>query len=177
MRRCVRYCSLFLIVGLLAGCATSPGHDVVFDINKQASFASYRSFSVQSVPESHPLSPLRTMLLRGMNAAMTAKGYREKDSDTADLLVRFGTRIEQGGRLTEEQIPFGKGMRTRYGLEPVMEGRVLVNIVDMREKRVVWKGEMRKPLGGVDLSNVTQDQVDAAMAELLASFPARASSP
>lgn len=169
---------LSLISALLAACATTPsGSDVVSDIDKQAAFDTYHSFTVQSVPESHPLSPLRTMLLRGMNAAMKAKGYNEDDSDAADLLVRFGTRIEQGGRLTEEQIPFGKGMRTRYGLEPIMEGRVLVNIVDMHEKRVVWKGEIRKPLNEVDLSNVTQDQVNAAMAQLLASFPARGASP
>ena len=172
----LRFLASVFLLTLLGACAASGpiNQDVQYEFSSDAPLGQYQTFTVQSVPEASTLPKLPHMVSNGIAAAMRAKGYSAVDrSPPAQLLVRFTLRLEQTGRLNEQVIPNDQGLRTRYNFEPLTQGKLLVNIVDTRQHAIVWKGAMQKPLNDVDLDQVSQEDVDRAMARLFASFPSR----
>lgn len=176
MPRSITTKKIFVLMAALwlSACSANINRDVQYEFNASAPFGHYNTFAVEYVPAMEHLPRIQGLLKSGMEKTLEAKGYRQVPAKQADLLVRFGTRLEQSGRLTQEIIPFGQGLRTRYGLEPLMQGKLLVNVVDTKDGVVIWKAAMQKPLDGIDLSQVTQEQVDAGMKRLFEPFPEQA---
>lgn len=167
-----RFVTVPFLALMISGCASmvSP-EDVMVEYRPEADFSTYESFHVESVPVEARGTRIHRMVTLALNRQLTEKGLRMTAKEDADLLFRYATKLEQAERLTTEYIPFKKGMTTRYGLEPYMQGSLLINVVDTESDQVVWKAIKRRELHASDLDRVSQDGVNEAVADLLDEFP------
>ncbi|MFE8072255.1 DUF4136 domain-containing protein [Marinobacteraceae bacterium S3BR75-40.1] len=170
----VRTFPLFLLAltTLLSACASmvSP-EDVMVEYRPETDFSQYRTFQVESVPIEARGTQIHQMITQALTEQLQEKGLEPADRDQADLLVRYATKLEQSERLTTDYIPYEKGMTTRYGLQPYMEGSLLINMVDRASDQVVWKAVKRRELQSMELKGVTQERVSESVADLLDDFP------
>src|SRR5690606_18813847 len=93
---------------------------------------------------------------------LARKGLERASASTGvDLNVRFATEVKQTPAVDIEYVPTEQGIWTRYFSDPVTEGRLLVNVVDTKTDRVIWKGVTA---GQVDRSReATQARIDQAV--------------
>lgn len=167
-----------------AGCA---GQHVSTDYSPTIDFGGFHSFTLVTQPDSGGQQLLDDRVARAVQGQLTAKGLTLTDRAKASLYVGYGvvdhthTRVYTAG--TGWGWGAGRGWRYhRWGVAwPVMmqrdvetytDGTVVVNLVDAKTKRVVWRGEvadvLNLPVG--DPAEATR-QIDSAVAKMFASYP------
>ncbi|WP_250654979.1 DUF4136 domain-containing protein [Alkalimarinus coralli] len=162
-------CVLLCIV--LAACASSSRRNVQMTYDETAPFDSYKTYTIEAIQQDHQAAGLNTMIENGIIGAMADKGLSHRMNGKADLLIRYATHIERGQEMKLEQISTGKGVYTRSQMEPVNEGSLLVNIIDTKADRVIWKASSISDITGITIEDVTQIGVDEAVDELFEGYP------
>lgn len=161
---------VFLCI-VLTACASSSRRNIQMNYDESAPFDSYKTYSIEAIQQDHQAAGLNTMIEKGIVGAMADKGLSQKMTGKADILIRYATRIERGQEMKLEQISTGKGVYTRSQMEPVNEGSLLINIIDIKSDRVVWKASSISDITGITLENVTQVGVDEAVDEIFEGYP------
>jgi hypothetical protein len=157
---------------LVAACASSSRRSVETDYDKNAQFDTYKTFKVEAVQQEQQYLGLNGLLKQAITDALSAKGLSYTQSGETDLVVRFAARVTRGQQMRLEQISTGKGVYTRNQAEAVNEGALLINVVDVKQDRVIWKASSISDITGIDLDKVTQPQADKALSEILIDYPA-----
>ena len=165
-----------------AGCesiTTKTDYDTSFN------FSGYHTFSwisksplVSKSPEISPLAEGRIM--RAVMNELTQKGFRFVDDPTkADFVVAFTVGARQQVRVTSN--PYAVG----YGAPPYMwgrpyyqdidvreftQGRLAIDIFDVRVKEPVWHGHATKSISSSDQKNA-EELINKAVAAILKTFP------
>src|SRR5262249_17376883 len=84
---------------LLAGAGTATAQDVRYNFDKQANFASYKTYKWVTIKGATQLSDLADKQVKAaVDAELSKKGLTKSDSDTADLYIGY-----QAGIGTEKQ--------------------------------------------------------------------------
>jgi hypothetical protein len=117
------------------------------------------------------LYAVNDMISKAFIEQLQAKGMSYVKSGEADLYVRFATKLNIGQEMKTEYIPAGKGVYTRYNMEAVNEGEFLVNMVDNRTKKVVWKASSIRDMAGVDVGKISQEKINEGLSRVLGDFP------
>ena len=158
---------------LVAACASSSRRSVETDHDKSAPFDSYKTFSVEAVQQEQQYVALNGLLKKAIADSLSTKGLSYSETGDVDLIVRFAARITHEQQMRLEQISTGKGVYTRSQAEAVNEGALLINVVDVKQDRVVWKASSVSDITGIDLDKVTQVQADKALSEILVDYPSK----
>ena len=158
---------------LVVACASSSRRSVETDYDKSAAFDTYKTFSVVAVQQEQQYVALNGLLKTAIADALSAKGLSYSESGETDLIVRFAARVTRGQQMRLEQISTGKGVYTRNQVEAVNEGALLINVVDVKQDRVIWKASSISDITGIDLDKVTQPQADKALSEVLVDYPSK----
>ena len=161
---------VFLCV-VLAACTSSSRRNIQMNYDENAPFDSYKTYTVEAVQQDQQFAGLNSLIEAGIIGAMADKGLSQATTGKGDLLIRYATRIERGQEMKLEQISTGKGVYTRSQMEPVNEGSLLINIIDTKADRIVWKASSISDITGVTIENVTQERVDEAMDEVFEGYP------
>lgn len=173
---------------LLQSCASTP--DIRTDFDRSADFSRYRSFNFVAEPTENRAG-YETILGKYVRAAviqqMEQRGYTL--SDDPDLLVNYSTRVEEktdvtpytslrpyyGYRTSRYRTWVGYRWETDAITSQYTQGTLNVDIVDNREKQLVWEG--------VAVGRVSQEQqenreatVNSAVAQVFAEYPFTAGS-
>jgi len=156
----------------VAACASSSRRSLETDYDKAAPFDTYKTFSVEAVQQEQQYVALNGLLKKAIADALSTKGLSYSESGETDLIVRFAARVTRGQQMRLEQISTGKGVYTRNQVEAVNEGALLINVVDVKQDRVIWKASSISDITGIDLDKVTQVQADKALSEILVDYPA-----
>lgn len=162
-------CVLLCIV--LTACASSSRRNIQMTYDENAPFESYKTYSIEAIQEGKQVAGLNSLIEKGIIGAMADKGLSNTMNGKGDLLIRYATRVERGQAMKLEQISTGKGVYTRSQMEPVNEGSLLVNIIDTKTDRIIWKASSISDITGVTLENITQIRVDEAMNEVFEDYP------
>ena len=178
--------ALVVAAPLALGCAAAP---LQYDRDPDADFSSYRSFSVVYPPapaeaEALPLPTadvansqlavdrVRHALMRGLEA----KGLELVPEGQASLLAAFDLsshrypEVESYPDGTVETWPYDwwwhhwETVTTRLR----NEGLLVVDLIDARTRRLVWRGWHREPLGS---SDVMQQEIPHVVEEVLSHYP------
>ena len=177
---------LLSLIMLAAGCASGP--TIRADYDKTADFSQYKTFNfyADAGPDG---TEYRSFFTRYMIAAITnemqARGYTL--SDDPDLLVNFNANLQDKTRIrTTPTAPaamgyygyrggfydpwYGYGYGTETHVSQYVEGTFNIDLVDAREKKLVWEA--------VGVGKVTDEaleeletRVPAGVAEFFSRYP------
>jgi hypothetical protein len=178
MRRLIVFMALASSVAL--ACANIS---VSSDYDPTAKFSTYRSYAwlpENPTPTGHPRldSPLvQERIKKAIDTALEAKGYTR--TETPDFLVRYDLSAERRVDVTTYDSGFyhGYGYRMALPVTDVREydvGSLILDVLDYREKKVVWRGigqgRLRSEGASVDPAE-QQERIDKAVAAVLKNFP------
>jgi hypothetical protein len=122
-------------------------------------------------------TPLSTMLMNAMSREMASRGI--EPSDSPGLQVNFFVNTEE--RLDVRSVPTAGGFHTyrrgRYStwggyrtiVREFTRGTLSIDLVDASNRVLVWEGVAQGRLRN-DLREVTQDQVDQIVRQVMAEF-------
>ena len=181
--------SLAIAVLLMASCASKP--DIKSDYDRSIDFSQYKTygyFSPMGIENPNYSSLLGQMFRDAIDAQMLPRGYVK--SDNPDILINVSARLEDKTRVTTMSDPMyggyygyrggmydpwgGYGYGTTTHVSQYTEGTVNVDMVDIRQKRMIWEGVA---IGRVDEKkkneNLRQD-IMTGVAEMFEGYPFRA---
>ncbi|MEZ5557690.1 MAG: DUF4136 domain-containing protein [Pseudomonadales bacterium] len=179
----MRYSTLGILISILltTGCEsvkTRTDHDPSIDFSTYHSFAwvsDDMSLSVQ-----HDISPLTGERIRkSVAATLTGKGFAfTEDRTAADFLVGFTVGSRDRVRVDANAYPVGFAGPYRWGrtyyqdidVRNYTEGRLAIDVFDVRLKRPVWHGFATKSLSVRDRED-PEGLIGRAVTGILADFP------
>ncbi len=179
MKVWIRAILMIVAMSAISACATIAANH---DFNPAVNFDRYETFSWVSA---HPLvdpSPDVSPLLEGRieqtaRDLLVAKGYRFVDNaDSRGLRRRVWTRgnRQSAYRRLSCDVPSGpwhwRGTSHDVTVRQYTEGRLVVDIFDVRSRQPAWHGWATKTLSTNDLKD-PQSAIRSALTAILANFP------
>lgn len=166
-----------LLALLLTGCATITAGS---HLERGAEFTHYHSWvwaPVDAQPTGDPRldnNPFfQERLLAAVEHEMTRKGYvRSTLAGPPDLRVHYHVNFSK----TFEVTGGARGGSCSGNCEPEAyayeQGTLIIDVVDSRTEKVVWRGWVRDNMEGVvDRQDAMEHEVDAAVAKMFELFP------
>jgi len=160
------------------GCTTIEAHH---DFSPTVDFDQYKTFAWISphplVDPAPPVSPLiESRIEQTAKDLLTAKGYRfVDDPDKADFVVGFGLGATDKVRIDAYPATYRgpwhwPGGSHEVALRQHVEGRLVVDIFDVRTHKPAWHGWATKTLSTSDQKD-PQPAIRAALTAIFANFP------
>jgi hypothetical protein len=167
---------------LLAGCAPR----VYVEQDKQAALGGYHSFAWVSPPAAPVKDPildsqiLESRVHHAVSTQLATRGYQEVAADAnPDFLVTYHTASKQKIESTGPSFSFGivDAFPRGFGsvafpvggeVESRDEGTLMVDVIDGKNKRLVWRGWIS---GWLNQDNYTDEAVGDAVKRILDKFP------
>ena len=171
---------LLLLLTLLAlsGCARY----VVTDFDREARFADFQNYVFVNKNESGD-EQFQTLDASRIENALTREldkqGMAQMDSrDEADTLIRYwiedSKRTESTGFSTGIGIrsaPFGFGVATSPSSREIVEGKLIVEVVDAESRRVAWRATGQRNLNEQMSPDRRTELIDRIVREMFDRYP------
>ncbi|PWT96625.1 MAG: DUF4136 domain-containing protein [Bacteroidetes bacterium] len=181
MKRNLLFVALLGLIIILHSCESSL--KVTSDYDKAANFSQYKTFSVvQMDQQNQSISQLnQNRIINAVKSELTKKGLQE--SANPDLLVNIVTILKDKQSVTANSNYYGYGGAyrpyswgggmasgyTTYDVHEYKDGSIIVELVDAKQKNLVWEGignkEIDKPASDPDKA------ISEAIAAILAKYP------
>ncbi len=178
MKTSIRTIALFAAVTAIGGCATIAAHH---DFNPDVDFDEYKTFAwvsplplVDPAPSVNPL--VESRIEQTARDLLTAKGYRfVDDADQADFVVGFGLGASDKLRIDTYPATYRGPWHWHGGGHEVavrqhIEGRLVVDIFDVKTHRPAWHGWATKTITADDQKD-PQPAIRSALTAIFANFP------
>lgn len=141
---------LVLVVSclVLVGCAAP----VIYDFDESANFLQDKTFEFEGAKNGDTQTLDRSRIHQAILSQLESKGYTKVD-DNASLVVRY--RIEEEIRIESTGVSYGVGMsRNHLGVgmhtpvrsREIKEGKLVVEMVEAGDNRVIWRAVSQKRL-------------------------------
>jgi len=146
---------LIIIVGSLAGCASSP--KLRADYDRDADFSAYKTYNfIEHSGDDNYESLFHQYMTDAITIEMEKRGYVK--SDNPDLLVNFNAIIQDKTKVSTRpsSTPMyggyygyrggfydpwgGYGYGTETHVSQYTEGTFNIDLIDAKQKRLVWEG-------------------------------------
>lgn len=180
MKTIIRILSTTLLLSLLA-CATLPV-DTKYD--KDFTFRALRTFDwlPRDMEDRHTLAPVDSRLdlvtKTALRKELLARFYRQQMSGTPDFWISYRVGPlprTDAGDYPEQHEPGPLELLDPLGTPALGENDLIVEIIDPRSQRVVWRGWGQNliPRNGQPMSKKTLKAVEVAVHSILDKFPPR----
>ncbi|MGH8126902.1 MAG: DUF4136 domain-containing protein [Gammaproteobacteria bacterium] len=178
MRSVRRIAFPLVLLALASGCA-APVH---VEYNN-ASYAKWHNFAWEVPQQGAVANPilnsgiLTTRVEEAVSETLSKAGYHKVDDQkNADFIVTYHTamalRQEPQSGISFAYGTYGLGFNTLFLTQPgpqqVQEGSLILDVIDARTKKLVWRGWITK---GLNQSNYSQQSVNEAVQRIFAKFP------
>ena len=143
--------TLFLSAALLALAACSSTPNINTDYDQQHDFGTIKSYHI--VSKKRPVSDLLVArITNALDSSMAARGIKETDAKSADILIDFMVVTKDKTRVTSYNTGYGYrgGFGHPYGygyaggsnvdVRQYTEGSLLIDLVDPSSQKTVWRG-------------------------------------
>jgi len=177
MLRFTRFAVMALAALALAGCATMK---VYSHLERGVDFAQYRTYAwgpADARPTGDPRldsNPFFKERLEGaVEQQLATKRFEKSTATTPDLLLHYHASITQ--RFEVNTVDRDRGYCSD-NCEPTVsdydEGTLVLDIVDARTNKVVWRGSARGVVNGlIDNQNLMEQKIDEAVRRMLEPLP------
>ena len=182
--RFVKLAFYLLIVMSLGGCA---GVRVSQDYEPGTDFATYKTFGWKSAvqPQTGDIridNPLLDGRIRkALERALAAKGYRNTDQGSADLLVDYILAVQAKIDSSPVSIGtvFGIGGGGSFGgigvgtpvVDSYEEGLLVINLYNSKTGQLIWRGSGTRRIGWQSDPAKNTEEVDTLVDRILAQYP------
>jgi hypothetical protein len=160
-----------IFLSALVGCVSSVTTSVDYD--RSIDFSRYRTYGWLRSRLGNDI--LERRLTTAIDRALTARGLAR--SETPDLLVAMHGRLSKEVQYTAYDAGWGYGWRrsggppTRVRREEVPIGTLMVDLVDAKDKELVWRGTASTPIDRTASAEKREAAVGEAVEKLFAAFP------
>ncbi|MFA5233664.1 MAG: DUF4136 domain-containing protein [Sulfurimonas sp.] len=180
----------------ISGCSTL---EVQVDYDEKHNFSALSSFAVVYKNKEDGRDFDRDRISRLVSAYMKDKGYENVEKSAADFYVTMHLNVEQKSQIETNYETIGLrpspytylGFERPYPLRPAgmlamepdvrvttrtneyEEGRLVLEILDVKENRVVWQGIARDRLSNDYTQQEKSEYLNKVIAELFKDFPTR----
>ena len=177
---------------VLAGCATIDVHS---DFDTRADFSGLKTFAwvpdmKQASQDPRINNTLTDSRIRSaVENALIAKGYQKSDAGQPDFWVAYQAAIEKKLDATVVRAPyatpstrdianghFTQDLTWAYGgsqtfLNQYEEGTLILDIVDPKKQKLMWRGTAKATLEGGRSSAKKEARLNAGVQKIFATFP------
>jgi len=166
-----------LVLPLAAACAPISVTD---DYDTQTDFTKLRTYAWHVAPAGAPAvdSLTQQRIVRAVDDALEAKGFRKADSGTPDFKVHTMASVSQ--RIQTQPVTVGVGYAWRYGyvaagegveVTAYDEGTLILDVISTATKNLVWRGTAR---GAVERDRTPEERearIRDAVFKVIERFP------
>jgi hypothetical protein len=158
------------LLGLLLAAALMSCSSVAVksDFDPNANFAQYKTFDFMPHRTSNPLNNKR--IEAAIEQELIAKGMQKQAAGKPDLLVAYHTNVKDKIDIDTYGYRYGRyGRRvgTYTTVQKYQQGTVVVDLVDAKERELVWRGLAKGEAG----DSVSKEKIDDTIAKILAEYP------
>jgi hypothetical protein len=139
---------ILLPVFILIIAASCSSVRVSSDFDKEAGFASYKTYAFTPEAQNLPVDDInRGRILTAVANELGLKGFTK--SDNPDVLIDLKINAKQVQTATTNTGYYGSGYRYRWGggfsattidVDTYVEGTLFVDMIDVSKKQLVWQG-------------------------------------
>jgi hypothetical protein len=180
MQRLIQAIATGTAVALLASCATATGSS---HVDTTVDFAGYRSFdwgAADAFPVGDPRLDHDATFLDYLQGAvekqLAARGLEHGAADRADLLIHFHASIDRRLEIAATDARHGYCLDDdcRNGVRDYEAGTIVVDIIDRRTDKLVWRGWSQRSVDGVlDDRDRLVRMIEEGVAKMFVGFPMR----
>ena len=181
MRRCMRWVVLAMAAVAAAGCASTM--TVSSHMDRDVNFTRYRTFDwgpADALPtgdarlDKNPF--FKDHVEGAVEKELAARGLTISSSGAPDLLIHYHANISQ--RIDVNRVDRGYGycygVECQSGVIEYEAGTLVLDLVDSRTNRVIWRGWAQDTIeGALDNEDEMARQIDEAVSRMLARLPPR----
>ena len=173
-----RVYGILLVTAALAGCATLT---VSSHIERDVDFSQFVTYD-WGPPDNLPVGDprldnnefFRDYLEGAVEKRLAAKGFERAVNGEADLLIHYHASVSQKVDVYEADRPYGYcyGDNCNARIVDFEQGTLVIDVVDRRTNKVVWRGWAQDTMTGViDNQSRLQEQVTKNVAAMMAALP------
>jgi hypothetical protein len=154
--------NIILLIVTLFFAASCSSIRVSCDFDKQAPFTSYKTFAFTNEALSLPVNQLnRDRILAAVEKELAAKGFTKSEANPDVWIdLKLTAKEKQSATATSSPSYYGYGYgygypyawgggfsTTTIDIDQYLEGTLFVDMIDVKEKRLVWQG---RAVGTID---------------------------
>ncbi|MDJ0848894.1 MAG: DUF4136 domain-containing protein [Myxococcota bacterium] len=176
----------------MAGVAACSSVETGYEYDPETNFSAWRSYAWYPKPPPRAGDPrvddpsLHERVAAAVDRRLVAMGF-SREEEAPDFYVNFHLSIQRRLRVREiDHVYVGGPHGNRWGgagwagtgwtqtvVREYEEGALVIDLVDVRRRRVAWRGTGTRRLGRDPGADAVALRVDEAVDEILAQFPPR----
>ena len=167
---------LILLVAALAACGRSP---VSYDYDPAATMPAMGSYALSEPAAGAQFQTLdNNRIAAALRKQLAARNLKEVPREQADFWVSY--RVEPERKLDDSGVSFGvgfgsgnmgMGVSTGPQAKEIVEGKLVVDVVDPKRQQVVWTAKANEYLRDSMRPEQRDELVNFLVSEMLANFP------
>jgi hypothetical protein len=164
----------------LSFCACS-GIQVSSDFDREAAFASYKTYTFTKEAEELPVSDInRKRVLDAITTELAAKGFTKSDQPDVWISLNLAAEQKQIATATNTGGYYGAGYGYRWGggfststinVENYVEGTLFVDMIDASKKQLVWQGRAVGTLNPDASAEKREKNINYAIKQIFTKYP------
>jgi len=169
---------LLCAVLLAAGCSSVS---VSHDFDSKADFASLRTYSWLTAPEStsesvkkelQTNSLIEARVKKAVNQQLAAKGLKETTQDP-DFLVAFHTGVQDKTDIQSWGYGYGYWGARGGSVSTIhyQEGTLILDFIDPKSDNLIWRGVGKKVVSERTTPEKSEKEINAAVEQILKKYP------
>lgn len=172
----MRHFLLLPLILLLFACTQAP---VSFDYESSAHLKTMKTYSLLSPGDSPAFKSLdNNRIEAALRRTLNGRQLQEVAKEQANFLVSY--RVEQDRKIDDSGVSFGfgvgsgnlgMGVGTGTQLREVVEGKLVVDIIDPDKKQVVWSARANRNLNDSMSPGERDELIKTLVAAMFESFP------
>lgn len=178
---------LWLVLGFaVVASATVLAQDVRYNFDKQANFASFKTYKWVAIKDAQPLNNIMDgMVKSAIDAELGKKGLTKTTADSADLYIGYQAGVDSEKQYTSYSSGWGYGpgwygggwygtggMTTTSGsTSTIYVGQLAVDMYSSHDKSLVWRGVMSKTIDPKAKPEKQEKNMAKAVAKLFKNYP------
>jgi uncharacterized protein DUF4136 len=180
--------NLLPILLLLASASQIAAQDVRYNFDKQAAFATFKTYKWVTLKDAAKLNDLVDKQIKDtVDAELAKKGLTKSDADTADLYVGYQAAVTSEKQYTSYDTGWGYGPGWGAGwygygggygggmttgtTSTIYVGQLALDMYQASAKRLVWRGMASKTLDQKAKPEKQQKNLTKAVAKMLKNYP------